>query len=71
MRTAVSLLRGSQFGRYLQSTGGTSVHRTSAFFWRVLITDICPQFEQVVRYDLDVVKTGMKNSVNLVARSSR
>ena len=45
--------------------------RARAFFWRAVILDVCPQFVQVMRYDLDVVKSGMKNSVNLVARSSR
>jgi hypothetical protein len=33
--------------------------------------DIWPQLEQVMRYDLEVVKTGMKKRVNFVARSSR
>ena len=30
-----------------------------------------PQLVHVMRYDREVVNTGMKNSVNLVARSSR
>jgi hypothetical protein len=33
--------------------------------------EVCPQFEQVMRYDLEVVKTGTKKSVTRVARSSR
>ena len=46
-------------------------HHARAFLCRDLITDACPQFEQAVRYVLDVVKTGRKNRVNFVACSWR
>lgn len=46
-------------------------YRPSAFRSRALIDDTRPQFVQVIWYARDVVKTGMKNSVNFRARSSR
>jgi hypothetical protein len=50
---------------------GSGPQRIRAFFLRALMVETCPQFEHVIRYVLDVVKTGMKKSVSRVARSSR
>lgn len=71
------------FGRVPKSTSGqgTSPHASSrqrltpylpsAFRSRALMEETRPQFEQVIWYDRDVVNTGMKNSENFRARSSR
>lgn len=41
------------------------------FFWRALMVDVRPQLVQKIRYEREVVSTGMKNTVSLVERSSR
>jgi hypothetical protein len=43
----------------------------NAFRSRALIEETRPQFEQVIWYRRDVVRTGMKNNVNFRACSSR
>ncbi|MCU1434978.1 MAG: hypothetical protein JWR71_1703 [Pseudarthrobacter sp.] len=55
----------------MTATATWNPYTFSAFRSRALIEETRPQFEQVIWYRRDVVRTGMKNSVNFRACSSR
>lgn len=46
-------------------------YRARAFIPCFESDERCPQLEQVMRYERDMVKIGMKKTVNFDARSSR